>query len=218
MCGIGCTRRLPLTRRVHRRHASRVVPAPLFTLYTIGHGTRTIEDLVDTLRSVSIGRLFDVRRYPGSRHNPQFGRDTLATSLPTFGIDYVWRGDELGGRRHSRSPSRHPALEDPGFRAYADYMDEPAFDEALAHLMEDAERRGPIALMCAETAWQRCHRRLIADAIVMRGVIVEHLLSPSHREPHQLTRGVRADERQRPVYDVGHFEQLSLPMASARSH
>ena len=183
-------------------------PAPFPTIFTIGHGTRTIDDLLATLRSATIVCLIDVRRYPGSRHNPQFGRDTLAEALRASGIEYIWRGEELGGRRHSKTPSRHPALEDPGFRAYGDYMDEPAFEQALARLIEDAASIGPLAIMCAETAWQRCHRRLISDALVLQGAPVVHLLSPTRHEPHQLTRGVRADENQRPVYDVGHSADL----------
>ncbi len=172
-------------------------------IFTIGHGTRSLDDLVETLRAASVARLFDVRRYPGSRHNPQFGRDTLAAALPTLGIEYVVRGDELGGRRHSKTPSRHPALENPGFRAYADYMDELPFQDALACLIDDAKHLDPIAIMCAETAWQRCHRRLIADALVLKRIPVVHLLSATRQEPHQLTRGVRADNLGHPVYDVG---------------
>lgn len=178
------------------------------TIYTIGHGTRTTEDLVATLRAASIVRLVDVRRYPGSRHNPQFGRDSLAFSLPISGIEYDFRGDELGGRRRSKTPSRHPALENPGFRAYADYMDEPPFQDALARLIDTAKHAGHIAIMCAEAAWQHCHRRLIADALVLQGIRVVHLLSPTRQEPHQPTRGVRSDEHARPVYDVGQSGEL----------
>jgi uncharacterized protein (DUF488 family) len=185
-----------------------VDPEPIPTIHTIGHGTRTMEDLVMTLRAASVVRLFDVRRYPGSRRNPQFGRDTLAASLLALGIEYVFRGEELGGRRRPKRPSRHPALEDEGFQAYADYMDELAFEDALLCLIDDAKRGGPLAVMCAETAWQRCHRRLIADALVLRGVPVVHLLSPTRREPHRLTHGVRGDEQGRPVYDVGHSAEL----------
>ncbi|WP_272424415.1 DUF488 domain-containing protein [Polyangium jinanense] len=182
--------------------------APIPTIYTIGHGTRSLEELVETLGGASVARLFDVRRYPGSRRNPQFGRDALAASLPGLGVEYVFRGEELGGRRRPKRPSRHPALEDEGFRAYADYMDEPAFEDALEHLVGDAQQGGPLAVMCAETAWQRCHRRLIADALVLCGVPVEHLLSPTRREPHRLTHGVRADEHGRPVYDMGQTTEL----------
>jgi uncharacterized protein (DUF488 family) len=172
------------------------------TIYTIGHGTRATEELVETLGSVGAARLFDVRRFPGSRRNPQFGRDALAASLPPLGVQYVWCGEELGGRRGAKKPSRHPALEDPGFRGYADYMDEPAFAQALARLLDQARHGGPLAIMCAEADWHRCHRRLIADALTLGGVPVVHLLSPTSHVPHRLTRGVRAGEDGRPVYDV----------------
>lgn len=182
------------------------------TIYTIGHGTRSLADLVATLRAAGIARLVDVRRFPASRRNPQFGREILASSLPTSSIEYDFRGDELGGRRRSKTPSRHPALENPGFRAYADYMDELPFHDALARLIDDAKHMGPIAIICAETAWQRCHRRLIADALALQRIPVVHLLSPTRQEPHRLTRGVRADNHGHPVYDVGQSGEL-FPVA-----
>lgn len=188
-------------------------------LYTIGHGTRSSEELVAALAAAGVGRLVDVRRYPGSRRNPQFSRDELAEALPASGVGYEWWGEELGGRRRSpgktgsgtaaggtgASPgvSRHPAWQDPAFRAYADYMDTPAFREALVRLTGSLDTAPPAAVMCAETLWWRCHRRLIADAATMRGVEVVHILGPQKTEPHRLNPAARRGDDGWPVYDVG---------------
>jgi uncharacterized protein (DUF488 family) len=174
------------------------------TVFTCGHGTRTLEELVALLRSASVTRLVDVRRYPGSRRHPQFGKDSLAAALPGSGIIYDWRGEVLGGRRSAPkgTRSRHPAWRVDAFRAYADYMDTPAFREALTRLEQDAARE-PLAVMCAETLWWRCHRRLIADALAVDGHEVIHLLSPTDRQPHPLHPQLRVDEDGRPVYDKG---------------
>jgi uncharacterized protein (DUF488 family) len=153
-------------------------------LYTVGHGVRSTEELVAVVRSAGAGRIVDVRRYPGSRRHPQFGRAELAAWLPELGVAYEWRGDELGGRRTPIAESNHPEWRDLGFRAFADYMDTPAFDAAMQRLLADAQRDPPLAVMCAETLWWRCHRRLIADAAVARGAEVVHLLDVDKRQPH----------------------------------
>jgi uncharacterized protein (DUF488 family) len=171
------------------------------TLYTVGHGSRTTADLLATLEAAGVRRLVDVRRYPASRRHPHFSRDALASSLPAAGIDYLWRGAELGGRRSPAPATRHPAWRDPSFRAYADYMDTPAFRAALAALEEDARRGPPLAVMCAETLWWKCHRRLIADALAVDGVEVIHLIGPAARQAHVLNPDLRVDERGLPVYD-----------------
>jgi uncharacterized protein (DUF488 family) len=170
-------------------------------IFTIGHGNRSLDDLVATLRAAGVERLVDVRRYPGSRRSPHFGRDALAVSLPGAGIAYDLRGDALGGRRRGEPVSRHPAWRDPSFRAYADYMDTPAFREALLRLEEDAARV-PLAFMCAETLWWQCHRRLVADALALRRVEVVHLLRPFDARPHTLHPDLRAGEDGWPVYDL----------------
>jgi uncharacterized protein (DUF488 family) len=153
-------------------------------LYTVGHGARSTDELVAVVRAAGVGTIVDVRRYPGSRRHPQFGRAEMETSLPERGIAYDWRGDELGGRRTPAAESNHPEWRDPGFRAFADYTDTPAFDAAMKRLLADAERDPPLAVMCAETLWWRCHRRLIADAAVARGTEVIHLLDVDKRQPH----------------------------------
>src|SRR5438876_8172073 len=145
------------------------------TLYTVGHGARPVEDLLQTLRSAGIERLVDVRSFPGSRRHPQFGKDALAGSLASAGIQYVWC-PELGGFRKPRDDSPHSALRHAAFRGYADHMDTEEFGRSLRWLME-AGAEQPTAFMCAESLWWRCHRRLLADALVARGCTVYHLMA-----------------------------------------
>jgi uncharacterized protein (DUF488 family) len=173
-------------------------------VYTIGHGTRTAEEFVEVLRTASVGRLVDVRRYPGSRRHPQFGRAALQRCLQANDISYEWRGDALGGRRSAPAvQTRHPALTNRGFRNFADYMGTAEFRAALQRLEQEARGRPTSALMCAETLWWRCHRRMISDALVLRGVEVSHLLDVRTSQPHRLHQSARSDEHRLPVYDVG---------------
>lgn len=179
-------------------------------IYTVGHGSRTPEELIDTLRAGGVERLVDVRRYPGSRRHPHFGRDALSEWLPAAGIEYLFRGEELGGRRKPAAESRHPAWREASFRAYADYMDTAPFRAALQRLMDDSARGAPIAVMCAERLWWQCHRRLIADALAVRGVEVVHLIEPEKKQPHALHPDLRVDESGLPVYDLN--TQGDLPL------
>ncbi len=169
------------------------------TLYTIGHGTRSIDELTSVLRDAGVTRVVDVRRFPGSRRNPQFARESLAHALPEAGITYEWDGDTLGGRRHGAEHTRHPALHNAAFRAYADHMDTDEFRRGLHRLLDEAARE-PTAVMCAETLWWRCHRRLIADAATLEGVDVLHL-GMGAPQAHVRTSGMHADDEGRPVYD-----------------
>ena len=166
-------------------------------LFTVGHGTRTTEELVAVLRDAGVERLVDVRRFPGSRRNPHLSREALAADLP---LAYEWWGEELGGRRSGGTESRHPAWRNDAFRAYADWMDTPVFRQALDRLLGSVK---PTAVMCAETLWWRCHRRLIADAAVLRGADVRHILGVGDVQPHTLHESVRRDEDGWPVYDAG---------------
>ena len=177
------------------------------TLYTVGHGARPVEDLVDTLRSAGIERLVDVRSFPGSRRHPQFGKDALSQSLASAGIEYVWRPD-LGGFRKPREGSPHSALRHPAFRGYADHMDTEEFRDGLRWLIEAGTER-PTAFMCAETLWWRCHRRLLADALVARGCTVKHLMTGGRQEEHRLHPAARV-EGERVVYDRSEPEQQDL--------
>ncbi len=166
---------------------------------TIGHGTRPIEEFVDALRAAGVRRLVDVRTAPGSRRNPQFGRNALERSLGAAGIDYVWQ-PEFGGFRRPAPDSPHVAIRNEAFRGYADHMATDGFREALAWLIATS-RSTPTAIMCAESLWWRCHRRMIADALVVEGCEVVHLVPGDRREPHRLHPNLRIT-RGRLVYDV----------------
>jgi uncharacterized protein (DUF488 family) len=124
-------------------------------IFTAGHGTASVEDLIALLEEAGVRRLVDIRTAPGSRRHPQFGKDALARALQGRGIDYVWRKD-LGGWRKPRSDSPHVALRSAPFRGYADYMETAEFDAAVDWLSESS-RRSVTAMMCAESVWWRCH-------------------------------------------------------------
>ena len=158
---------------------------------TIGHSTRTVEALVALLRAHGIRRLADVRSFPRSRRHPQFNVDALPGSLAEAGIDYE-HVPALGGFRRPRPDSHNTAWRNPGFRGYADYMQTPAFAAAVDHLLEQAAV-APTAVMCAEAVPWRCHRWLLADALVARGESVAHILSAAAAEPHVLTPAARVD-------------------------
>ena len=177
----------------------------LATAFTVGHGNRTFDELVEVLRDAGVGRLLDVRRYPGSRRHPWFARPELAEALPAAGIRYEWWGEELGGRRRAASPamSRHPGWDNDAFRAYAEYTDTDDYWSAIGRLVDEAEDPPPLAFMCAETLWWRCHRRLIADSLTTRGVHVVHLLDIGKRQDHVLPPTLRLGHDGWPVYDVG---------------
>jgi uncharacterized protein (DUF488 family) len=160
------------------------------TLYTIGHGRRTLGELVEALQSEQIGSVADVRRFPRSRANPQFNSDELPEKLVADGIRYKhWTS--LGGRRRGLGASSpNTAWQNAAFRGFADYMMEEAFWSALDSLLGEA-RLTPTALMCSETLWWRCHRRLIADAAVARGVPVLHIMKPGVVAKHLLSPPAR---------------------------
>jgi uncharacterized protein (DUF488 family) len=173
-------------------------------VYTLGHGTRSSHELVEVLRGAGAGRLVDVRRSPASRRHPRFGRELLEPFLSGRDIAYEWWGEELGGRRSAPKDriSRHSALTNASFRNFADHMDTPEFRGALDALETSAEMGPPVALMCAETLWWRCHRRLISDALSLHGIEVVHLLDAHKRQNHPFHEAARADASGAPVYDV----------------
>jgi uncharacterized protein (DUF488 family) len=173
------------------------------TLFTVGHGTRTTDELVAVLDSGGIGRVADVRRHPGSRRHPHLGRDALAGALADVGVAYEWWGEQLGGRRSRRPDSRHTAWHNAAFAGYADHMDTPEFRAAFLRLLAAAEDGPPTAVMCSETVWWRCHRRLLADAAVLQGVPVVHLLGETDHREHPLHADARAGDDGWPVYDGG---------------
>jgi len=155
------------------------------TLWTIGHSNRSMEAFLDLLRENQIECLADVRRFPGSRKHPQFGKDELPLSLSEAGIKYK-HFEALGGRRRERLPdSPNSAWRVEQFAAYADYTQSSAFQSALADLTELANGKRT-AIMCAEQDWHSCHRRLIADALVARGWQVLNIVRKNRTEPHML--------------------------------
>lgn len=148
-----------------RRHGG-----ALNRLYTIGHSTRSLDELVALLEDYGITQLVDVRHFPMSRRNPQFNRDRLEKDLPVRGIAYAWEGETLGGFRKG---------------GYEAYMTTPTFAQGIARLEALAQRR-PTAVMCAEVVWFRCHRRFIAREMAARGYRVTHIVArgkPGYDEP-----------------------------------
>jgi len=155
------------------------------TVLTVGHSTRTIGEFIKLLLAHEVTRVVDVRTVPRSRHNPQFNRDTLPASLKGAGIGYVHLA-ALGGLRHTTRDSSNTGWRNASFRGYADYMQTKEFAQAVEKLMQWAER-DRIALMCAEAVPWRCHRSLIEDALLARGIRSEDIMSPTRRQPHALT-------------------------------
>ena len=152
------------------------------TVHTIGHSTRAIEDFALLLKAHDIEVIVDVRRWPSSRRYPHFGREILAASLNTDGIEYIWRGD-LGGFRKPSSDSQNAAWKVGAFRAYADFMLTPEFDRIMQE-MEPLAASNRIAIMCAEALPWRCHRQLLADAFLVRGFSVRHIMDDRCYEHH----------------------------------
>lgn len=173
------------------------------TLFTIGHSTRALEELLGALRAHQIEILCDVRSFPASGRHPQFNRDSLTAALPGAGIAYHWLGKDLGGyRKKTRADSPHTALRSPGFRNYADYMETDDFQRGVRELLELAASQ-PTAYMCAEQLWWRCHRSLLSDYLtVVCGVEVVHIFDQRKTEPHRLSKFARVQDG-RLVYDVG---------------
>jgi uncharacterized protein (DUF488 family) len=161
-------------------------------LYTLGHGTLPSDTFALTLRAAGVDCAVDVRRFPGSRRNPQFGLPAMREWLMRAAIAYRAIPD-LGGRREPAPDSPNTGLRNAGFRGFADYMATDAFRAAFAELLAVARER-PAAVVCAETLWWQCHRRLIADAaVLLEGFEVVHL-SPATRATHVLTPGVRVED------------------------
>jgi len=162
----------------------------LATLYTIGHSTRTLEELTEALQAHSTQTLVDIRSFPTSRRLPHFNRESLEKSLPEAGVKYVWM-KELGGRRKKiRDDSPNIALRSPSFRNYADYMLTKEFQRAIADLIRMAEH-SRTAYMCAERVYFRCHRMLVSDWLVAHGHAVLHIDDTRPARPHKLTAEAR---------------------------
>jgi uncharacterized protein (DUF488 family) len=155
-------------------------------LYTIGHSTRSFDDLAETLQAHAIQTLVDIRAFPMSRRLPQFNRDALEKSLPAAGIRYVWMKTLGGYRKKILENSPNVALRNANFRNYADYMLTPEFASSMAELIGLAEKSNT-AYMCAERVYFRCHRMLVSDWLVARGHEVLHIDGTGPVKPHRLT-------------------------------
>lgn len=175
------------------------------TIFTVGHSTRTIESFIGLLRAHEVQQVADIRTFPRSRRHPHFSRDALETGLANAGIAYRHFA-ALGGLRKPRRDSRNTAWRVEGFRGYADYMETPEFERALGELLDWAgyapvvdpdqhhavdDRTPRTVIMCAESVWWRCHRQLVADALVARAVEVRHIATEKSATAHTLTAFAR---------------------------
>jgi len=163
------------------------------TLYTIGHSTRTLEELIEALRAHQIRTLVDIRAFPMSRRLPQFNRDSLAETLPAAGIRYVWMKALGGYRKKILDESPNIALRNDTFRNYADYMLTGDFESAMEELIKLAEE-APTAYMCAERVYFHCHRMLVSDWLVAHGHEVSHIDGTGPVRTHKLTAEARMIE------------------------
>ena len=160
-------------------------PAPALTIYTIGHSTRRIDQFVRLLKAHGIQRVIDIRTIPRSRHNPQFSRERLSPALRRAGVRYRHLAG-LGGLRKPRRDSVNLGWRNTSFRGYADYMQTAAFERSLERCIAIAGRER-VALMCAEAVPWRCHRSLVADALIARGIVASEITSGVRATPHALT-------------------------------
>jgi uncharacterized protein (DUF488 family) len=175
------------------------------TVWTIGHSTRSLDEFTALLKPVAIDLLADVRSVPRSRTNPQYNRDTLPAALRAQGIGYRHLA-ALGGLRKARPESSNTLWRNESFRGYADYALTPAFHSGIEELQALVSRHR-VAIMCAEAVWWRCHRRIIADYLLVAGERVEHILAPGKIDPARLTPGAVAQPDGSLIYAA---EQTSL--------
>lgn len=159
-------------------------------IWTIGHSTRSLEQLCELLQAHEIKLIADVRLLPGSKRYPQFNKETLAESLRERGIAYAHFA-ELGGRRKARPDSRNTVWRNESFRGYADHMETAEFARGITNFLDLADQHGNSALMCAEAVWWRCHRALVSDYLKARGVEVLHILAEKRPAAHPYTSAAR---------------------------
>ncbi len=188
--------------RGNREHRHRILEDRLvLALLTVGHGTASEVELGTRLRDAGVLSLVDIRIGPGSRRSPHLNRSALAEWLPSYGVAYRWE-QRLGGFRPPPPDSPDIALRNASFRGYAAWMRTPGFAAAVTYLLATATTRST-AVMCSESVWWRCHRRLVADFVqLVHGVPVEHLMPDGRRTPHPPTVGVRLRWDGLLVYDV----------------
>lgn len=168
-----------------------MVKDPELTVLTIGYSTRTLDEFVELLEMYGVTLVVDVRSVPRSRHNPQFNKEKLPNVLKLAGVKYVHMPD-IGGLRRPKPDSINIAWQNKGFRGYADYMQTKEFTEHLLNLLA-LIRENRVAVMCAEALPWRCHRSLIADALVVRNVTVEHVLTMDNIVRHRLSEWAHVD-------------------------
>ena len=160
------------------------------TLYTIGHSTRALDELISALKAHGIETLVDIRAFPVSRRLPHFNRESLETELPKHGLRYIWMKSLGGYRKKTREDSPHTALRNASFRNYADYTLTPEFEQAIAELLKLAEQ-APTVYMCAERVYFRCHRMIVSDWLVAHGHEVLHIDAEGPVRIHRLTPEAR---------------------------
>jgi uncharacterized protein (DUF488 family) len=180
--------------------------SPHSRLYTVGHSNRTMEDFLSLLKAYRIETLIDVRTVPKSRYVPHFNKETLSASLAAVKIDYL-HFPKLGGLRKAKKDSINAGWKNASFRGFADYMQTKEFDEAVDELLSRIDQT-TVAILCAEAVPWRCHRSLISDALLIRGVSVEHILAPARLQSHQLTSFARVAGRQITYPDLLQSEAL----------
>jgi uncharacterized protein (DUF488 family) len=163
-------------------------------ILTIGHSTRTLEDLIGLLQAHGVQVVVDIRTIPRSRRNPQFNQDTLPASLTESGIGYVHL-KQLGGLRHPKTDSINKGWRNNSFRGFADYMQTPDFESGINELIRLAESTR-VTIMCAEALPWRCHRSLIADALLVRGIEMDHIMTLKTRTKHSMTKFASIDGKQ----------------------
>ncbi len=193
-----CTGRAKIRASVQRIQQ----PFPLImtiTVFSIGHGNRSIEQLLALLYGADIRLLVDVRSQPVSRRHPHFAGDVLRAELEAAGLQYHWAGRSLGGLRSPRADSPHIALAEDGLRGYADHMGTELFKRGAGQLINLAGQ-SCTAVLCAERLPEHCHRLLLADYLLLQGLNVVHLIDPGERREHQLGAQVRRESAQL-VYD-----------------
>ena len=184
----------PAIKRANRSEEKKAASAERFVVWTIGHSTRTLEQFINLLQAHAVTCVVDVRTVPRSRHNPQFNKAALPRSLKKAGLRYVHMPG-LGGLRHAKRDSVNVGWRNASFRGYADYMQTAEFQQNLKELIDLAAKERS-ALMCAEAVPWRCHRSLIGDALLVRGIRVEDIMSETRAQTHTLTpfakvRGVK---------------------------
>lgn len=163
--------------------------AAKLSIWTIGHSTLSIEDLIARLKSFKITLLVDVRSFPGSRRYPHLNKENLSSALADAGIRYQHLR-ELGGRRRPRPDSLNVTWRNESFRGYADYMETKEFRDGIEYLLDLAAKQR-VAIMCSEAVWWRCHRSMISDYLKVKGIDVAHIMGEGKSDPHPFTSAAR---------------------------